>query len=142
MKSAPSLVLIACLTGSTMPLAAQDRIEAMPRPIARAVTDQAGRLAALQGGTRRDIRASTLRPEEATATQGSMHHRGNVSGRRRLVGALIGAGSGIAVGYAVGSRCGPGAPHAECVGYGQLTAGVLGGLGALFGAAIAAATAP
>jgi branched-subunit amino acid ABC-type transport system permease component len=112
----------------------------MPRPIARAVTVEAVRLAALHSGTGRDIRASTVRPEEASGISGS--HRGNVSGHRRLLGALIGAGAGIAVGFAVGSRCGAGAPHEECVGYGRLTAAVLGGLGSLVGSAIAAATAP
>jgi hypothetical protein len=114
----------------------------MPRPIAQAVMGEAVRLAALQGGIGRDIRASTVRPEEAKGISGSIHHHGNVSGHRRLVGALIGAGGGIAVGYTVGSKCGAGAPHEECVGYGRLTAAVLGGLGALVGAAIAAATAP
>ncbi len=141
MKSV-SLALISCLVGSTTPLAAQDRIEAVPRPIARAVTGEAIRLAALQGVAGPNIRASTVRSEEAQGISGSIHHRGNVSSHRRLVGALIGAGSGIAVGYAVGSKCGAGAPHEECAGYGRLTAAVLGGLGALVGAAIGAATAP
>jgi hypothetical protein len=141
-KSAVSLALIACLVGSTVPLAALDRMEAMPRPIAQAVAGEAVRLAALRGGTRLDIRGSTVRPEEAKGIWGSIHQHGNVSGRRRLVGALIGAGSGIAVGYAVGSRCGAGAPPEECAGYGRLTGAVLGALGALVGAAIAAANTP
>ena len=88
MRSVP-LALIACLVRLMMPLAAQDRMEAMPRPIARDVMGEAVRLAALQGGTGRDIRASTVRPEEAKAISGSIHHRGNVSGHRRARSQLV-----------------------------------------------------
>lgn len=71
MKSAASLALV-CLVGSTVPLAALDRMEAMPRPIAQAVAGEAVRLAALRGSTRLDIRGSTVRPEEAKGTWGSI----------------------------------------------------------------------
>jgi hypothetical protein len=70
------------------------------------------------------------------------HYGRRVSGRRLLIGALIGGAAGAALGYHLGSKCVLGAPRAECVADGRLVAGVFSGLGGLIGVGIAARTAP
>src|SRR5262245_43836887 len=52
-----------------------------------------------------------------------------VSGRRLFIGALVGGAAGGTLGYYLGSKCGRGAPRAECVADGRLVACVFGGLG-------------
>jgi hypothetical protein len=69
------------------------------------------------------------------------HYGRRVSGRRLLIGALIGGAAGAALGYHLGSKCVL-APRAECAADGRLVAGVFGGLGGLIGVGIAAKTAP
>jgi hypothetical protein len=78
----------------------------------------------------------------ASEPPAAAHYGRRVSGRRLLIGALIGGAAGAALGYHLGSKCVLGAPRAECVADGRLVAGVFGALGGLIGVGIAAKTAP
>ena len=94
MKSALSLALIVCLVGSTMPLAAQERlIEPTSGPIARAAKREAARLALASQADAADANWSRVR-KLAPGTAITLTIRSAPAARRYLVSADE---SGIAV---------------------------------------------
>jgi hypothetical protein len=142
------LLMVIVVSAQPRPILAHERRGLRPEPINEAVTAvQRFARVALTDASRLPFTVmarSTYRTPMASASQpltARGHHR-QVSGKRLLIGALVGGAAGGTLGYYLGSKCGPGAPHAECVADGRLVAGVFGGLGALIGVGIAAKTAP
>jgi hypothetical protein len=150
MKPGVLLMVIVVSLAQERPILAQERrglppdfideaVTAGQRFAAVALTDVSRLPFTVMANPRLVHRSPIRRASQPLTTPDNGRH---VSRRRLLIGALVGGVAGGTLGYYLGSKCGPGAPRAECVADGRLVAAVFGGLGALIGVGIAAKTAP